>query len=80
MVLDLMQVYNLHYQTVVGDKNVIILGVDNSLSVHVDNKKNILVLGSGPQGRSSTKIVGFLGQAWNKCWPPWLADRENLRF
>ena len=34
------------------------------------------------QGRSSTKIVEEVGggKALKKCWPPWLTDRENVRF
>ena len=46
MVLDLIHVHNIYFQTVSGGKNVIILGADMSSSVHIDNKKkNILVLG-----------------------------------
>ena len=41
-------------------KNTIIFGVDNSLSVHIDNKKKyILVLGDGQtQGLDDTTITG----------------------
>ena len=40
-------------------KNFVIFGVDNSSSVHIDNKKkDILVLGKGPtQGLDDTKIT-----------------------
>ena len=48
IVLDLMHVHNFHCQTVNRVKNAVIFGVDNSPSVHVDNKKNISVLGEGP--------------------------------
>ena len=47
LVLDLMHVHNFHYQMV-----PIIFGVDNSSSVHGDNKeKNILALGEVPTQR-----------------------------
>ena len=39
MVLDLMHVHNFHGQIVNRFKNAVIFGVDNSPSVHVDNKK-----------------------------------------
>ena len=58
LVLDLMHVHNFYYLTVAGAENVIIFGVDNSSSVHNDNKKkNILVLDKGPtQGLDDTTI------------------------
>ena len=47
MVLGSMRVHNFHYLAVAGA--VIIFGVDNSFSVHVDNKeKNALVPDVGP--------------------------------
>ena len=58
LVLDLMHVHNFYYLTVAGAENVIIFGVDNSSSVHNDNKKkNISVLDKGPtQGLDDTTI------------------------
>ena len=39
-------------------KNVIIFGADMSSSVHIDNKKNILILGEGPaQGLDDTTLI-----------------------
>ena len=39
-------------------KNVIIFGADMSSSVHIDNKKNILILGEGPaQGLDDTTLT-----------------------
>ena len=50
VVLDLMQFYNFHGQILSGwGKNVVIFILDNSSSVHVDNKnKDITVLGEDP--------------------------------
>ena len=50
VVLDLMQFYNVHGQILSGwGKNVVIFILDNSSSVHVDNKnKDITVLGEDP--------------------------------
>ena len=49
MVLDLMHVHNFYCQIVNGVKNDVIFGVDNSSSVHDDNrKKDILVFCEGP--------------------------------
>ena len=42
IVLDLMHVHNFHCQIVNRVKNAVIFGVDNSPSVHVDNKKKHL--------------------------------------
>ena len=49
MVLDSMHIHNFHYQMVAGAKMLLFFGVNNSSSVHLNNKeKNILVLGEAP--------------------------------
>ena len=54
IVLDSMHIYNFHYLILAG---VVIFGVDNSCSLHVDNrKKNILIDREGQtQGLDDTK-------------------------
>ena len=57
IVLDSMHIYNFHYLILAG---VVIFGVDNSCSLHVDNrKKNILTDREGKtQGLDDTKKTG----------------------
>ena len=48
MVVNLMHVHHFHYQMVNGVKIFVIFGIDNSSSMHANNrKKDILVLGQG---------------------------------
>ena len=57
MVLDLMHVHNLHDQMITWMK-ISLFGVDNSSSVHVDKKKDTLVLSEGAtQGLDDTAIT-----------------------
>ena len=59
MVLDLIHVHFFDFQSLIGEKNAIIFGVDKSLSVHIVNtKKDILFLGEGAtQGLDDTTIT-----------------------
>ena len=57
MVLDLIKKERFH-QAIGFGGNCIIFGVDMSSSVHVDNKKNnILILGEGPNQGSDGKTL-----------------------
>ena len=48
MVLNLILVHFFNFQILIRGKNTIIFGVSNTSSMHIDNKKNILVLGKDP--------------------------------
>ena len=51
-------------------KNVVIFGVDNSSSAHVDNEKDILVLGDGPtKGLDDTTITAEANYSINFTMP-----------
>ena len=47
MILDLIHVQTFYYQIGKSIRNVNILGVDISPSIHTDKRKNILVIGEG---------------------------------
>ena len=67
MILDLMHVHNFFEQTVAGVKMTwyeLIFGVDNSSSVHVDNKKGCL----SSRWRSDTKIRWVGTPQKLTCW------------
>ena len=52
MILDLMCVEVFYYEMVVGlAKNTIIFGADMSSAVHIDKRKDILILGKDPADR-----------------------------
>ena len=58
MALDSIRVLNFHFLTVAWIKNVIIFGVAMSSSVHIDKKKDILILGSHPtQGLDDNTVT-----------------------
>ena len=59
MLLDLIFVHFFHFQILIVVKNVIIFRIGNNSSVHIDNKKeDILVLGKGPkQGLDDTRMI-----------------------
>ena len=52
MILDQIFIHSFHFQILIGEKNVVNFGVDNSSSVHIGNKKKfIFALGKDPTQR-----------------------------
>ena len=57
MVLDLIPVHFFDIQILIEGKNAIIFGVYNSSSVHINNKKDTLVLREGPTQRLNDTLI-----------------------